>query len=94
MKKLRKNSDDVVFTVDYSVRAAQMAVYEFLSIDRQIPPISPHDKSLEVQFKALVKALKWVLPKQHNPKKSYAYRNEIRMKWLSSLGINAFYRIR
>jgi oleate hydratase len=49
-------ADDVVFTVEYSVRAAQMAVYEFLSIDRQIPPISPHDKSLQVQFKALVKA--------------------------------------
>jgi oleate hydratase len=50
--------DDVVFTVEYSVRAAQMAVYEFLRIDRQIPPISPNDKSLRVQFKALVKAFK------------------------------------
>jgi oleate hydratase len=50
--------DDVVFTVEYSVRAAQMAVYEFLGIDRQIPPISPNDKSLRVQFKALVKAFK------------------------------------
>lgn len=50
--------DDVVFTVEYSVRAAQMAVYEFLGIDRQIPPISTHDKSLRVQFEALVKAFK------------------------------------
>ncbi|MEA5573652.1 oleate hydratase [Calothrix sp. UHCC 0171] len=50
--------DDVVFTVEYSVRAAQMAVYEFLSIDRPIPPISHHDKSLHVQFEALVKAFK------------------------------------
>jgi len=50
--------DDVVFTVEYSVRAAQMAVYEFLGINRQIPPISPHDKSLRVQFEALVKAFK------------------------------------
>jgi len=48
--------DDVVFTVEYSVRAAQMAVYEFLGIDRQIPPISPHDKSLQVEFNGLVKA--------------------------------------
>ncbi|MCP2731448.1 oleate hydratase [Limnofasciculus baicalensis] len=48
--------DDVVFTVEYSVRVAQMAVYEFLGIDRKIPPISPHDKSLRVQFDALVKA--------------------------------------
>jgi oleate hydratase len=50
--------DDVVFTVEYSVRAAQMAVYEFLGISRQIPPISPHDKSLRVQFEALIKAFK------------------------------------
>jgi oleate hydratase len=50
--------DDVVFTVEYSVRAAQIAVYEFLGIDRQIPPISPNDKSLRVQFEALVKAFK------------------------------------
>ena len=50
--------DDVVFTVEYSVRAAQIAVYEFLNIDRQIPPVTPHDKSLRVQFEALVKAFK------------------------------------
>jgi oleate hydratase len=50
--------DDVVFTVEYSVRAAQMAVYEFLGIDRQIPTVSAHDKSLRVQFEALVKAFK------------------------------------
>ena len=50
--------DDVVFTVEYSVRAAQMAVYEFLKIDRQIPPVTPHDKSLLVQFEALIKAFK------------------------------------
>jgi oleate hydratase len=50
--------DDVVFTVEYSVRAAQMAVYEFLHIDRKIPPVTPHDKSLVVEFKALAKAFK------------------------------------
>ena len=48
--------DDVVFTVEYSVRAAQMAVYELLNIGRQIPSITPHDKSLRVQFEALIKA--------------------------------------
>lgn len=52
-------SDDVVFTVEYSVRAAQMAVYEFLKIDRQIPPVTPHDKSLRVQFEALIKAFRY-----------------------------------
>jgi oleate hydratase len=49
---------DVVFTVEYSVRAAQMAVYELLGIDRKIPPVTPHDKSLHVQLDALIKAFK------------------------------------
>jgi myosin-crossreactive antigen len=51
-------ADDVVFTVEYSVRAAQMAVYELLDIDRKIPAVTPHAKSLQVQFKALMKAFK------------------------------------
>jgi len=50
-------ADDVVFTVEYSVRAAQMAVYELLSVDREVPPITPHDASLKVKFDALLKAL-------------------------------------
>jgi len=50
--------DDVVFTVEYSVRAAQIAVYELLGIDREIPPITPHDQSLRVQMEALYKAFK------------------------------------
>jgi oleate hydratase len=49
--------DDVVFTVEYSVRAAQMAVYQLLGIDRPVPPVTPHDKSIRVQFEALVKSL-------------------------------------
>ena len=51
-------ADDVVFTVEYSVRAAQMAVYALLGIERNIPPITPHDKSLLVQFEALLKTFK------------------------------------
>jgi oleate hydratase len=35
-----------------------MAVYQLLNIDRAIPVIIPHDKSLRTQFEALVKALK------------------------------------
>ncbi len=50
-------ADDVVFTVEYSVRAAQMAVYELLSVEREVPPITPHDASLKVKFDALLKAL-------------------------------------
>lgn len=50
--------EDVVFTVEYSVRAAQMAVYELLHIDRKIPPVTPHDKSLRAELEALIKAFK------------------------------------
>jgi oleate hydratase len=49
---------DVVFTVEYSVRAAQIAVYELLRIDRAIPSITPHDKHLRVQLEALIKAFR------------------------------------
>ena len=48
--------DDVVFTVEYSIRAAQMAVYQLLGIERRIPRVTPHDKSLQTQLEALVKA--------------------------------------
>jgi oleate hydratase len=50
--------EDVVFTVEYSVRVAQMAVYELLKIDREIPPILHHDQSIKVQFDAIMKAFK------------------------------------
>ena len=50
--------DDVVFTVEYSVRAAQMAVYALLGVTRPVPAVTPHDKSLGVQLEALVKAFK------------------------------------
>jgi oleate hydratase len=55
---------DVVFTVEYSVRAAQMAVYQLLGIDKEVPPVSAHDKSLDVQFKALLKAFQFA-PSHH-----------------------------
>ncbi len=48
--------DDVVFTVEYSVRAAQMAVYQLLKVDREVPPIHRHDKSLKVKLDAVIKA--------------------------------------
>jgi oleate hydratase len=48
--------DDVVFTVEYSVRAAQMAVYELLRIDKPIPAISRHDRKLETKLEVLLKA--------------------------------------
>jgi oleate hydratase len=48
--------DDVVFTVEYSVRAAQMAVYQLLGIERPIPKITRHDKSLRVLLETAEKA--------------------------------------
>ena len=48
--------EDVVFTVEYSVRAAQIAVYDLLGVDKPIPPILHHDRSLKVQFDTIVKA--------------------------------------
>lgn len=50
--------EDVVFTVEYSVRAAQMAVYELLGCDCKIPPVTRHDESLQTRFEALLKAFK------------------------------------
>ena len=48
--------DDVVFTVEYSVRAAQLAVYQLMAIDREIPPIRHHDQSIKVKLAAVIKA--------------------------------------
>lgn len=50
--------DDVVFTVEYSVRAAQMAVYELLAINWPVPEVTPHDESQMTRFEALLKAFK------------------------------------
>jgi oleate hydratase len=47
---------DVVFTVEYSVRAAQTAVYQLMHIDRAVPPVTRHDQSLAVEFDAVMKA--------------------------------------
>ena len=51
--------DDVVFTVEYSVRAAQMAVYELLDVKRDVPPVTRHDQTLRAQFEALIKSFKF-----------------------------------
>lgn len=48
--------DDVVFTVEYSVRAAQTAVYQLLHVDREVPPVTRHDKSVRAELTALMKA--------------------------------------
>ena len=47
---------DVVFTVEYSVRVAQTVVDRLLGIDRQVTPITPHDKSIKVEINSVIKA--------------------------------------
>jgi myosin-crossreactive antigen len=56
--------DDVVFTVEYSVRAAQIAASELLGIERKIPPVTPAD----ARFEALIWARKcfWLRRYKHN----------------------------
>jgi oleate hydratase len=49
-------ADDVVFTVEYSVRAAQTAVYQLLKIGRPVPAITRHDRSIPVLIDTLEKA--------------------------------------
>lgn len=49
---------DVVFTIEYSIRAAQIAVYELMEIEKEIPPVHPYDKSVRQQIKAIIKAFK------------------------------------
>jgi myosin-crossreactive antigen len=34
-----EQSDDVVFTIEYSVRSAMTAVYKLLNLDKQPPPV-------------------------------------------------------
>jgi oleate hydratase len=48
--------EDVVFTVEFSVRVAQMAVYQLLGIAREIPPVLHHDRSARVNIDAVIKA--------------------------------------
>jgi oleate hydratase len=47
---------DVVFTVEYSIRAAQIAVYELLDVKLAIPVITPHDKAWKTKLEALIQA--------------------------------------
>jgi oleate hydratase len=48
--------EDVVFTVEYSIRAAQTAVYELLKVERPVPPVLHHDRSIQVKIAAAIKA--------------------------------------
>ncbi len=49
--------DDCVFTVEYSVRSAIMAVYQFLNIDKNVPEIYPSQYDIRV-LSAAIKTMK------------------------------------
>jgi oleate hydratase len=50
-------ADDVVFTVEYSVRAAQTAVYQLMGVDRPIPAVTRHDHAPSVLLHTIGKAI-------------------------------------
>ena len=45
--------EDMVFTEEYSVRAARIAVYTLMGIDKKICPVTPHVKNPGVLLKAV-----------------------------------------
>ncbi|HEX2925913.1 MAG TPA: oleate hydratase [Ruminiclostridium sp.] len=45
--------EDMVFTEEYSVRAARMAVYKLLGMERKICPVTPYKRDIKVLLKAL-----------------------------------------
>jgi oleate hydratase len=45
--------EDMVFTEEYSVRAARIAVYELLGITKKICPVTPHQYDIRTLFKAV-----------------------------------------
>jgi oleate hydratase len=46
--------DDVVFTVEYSIRSAQMAVYSLLGLEREPPPVYKGQFNPRVLLEAFV----------------------------------------
>lgn len=45
--------DDCVFTVEYSVRSAMMAVYELLKLEKEVIPVHPSKYDVRVLLTAL-----------------------------------------
>lgn len=51
--------DDVVFTVEYSVRSAQMAIYQLCGVkDRKIPKVHHYERRPDFMVKAVAKSFK------------------------------------
>jgi len=45
--------EDMVFTEEYSIRAARIAVYTLLGLDKKICPVTPHRYDVRTLFKAI-----------------------------------------
>ena len=48
--------DDMVFTEEYSVRAARLAVYGLMDVKKNICPVTPYNRQPKILIKALKKA--------------------------------------
>jgi oleate hydratase len=49
---------DMVFTEEYSVRAARLAVYQLMGVDRPVCPVTPYQHDIRVLFTALNTSLR------------------------------------
>ena len=54
MGQFCEQPDDVVFTVEYSVRSAQTAVYRLLGLTREPPAVYKSQFDLQVLFRAIM----------------------------------------
>lgn len=50
--------DDVVFTVEYSVRSAQMAVYSLLNLPKEITPMNKYQYDVRVLFNSFISSFR------------------------------------
>jgi oleate hydratase len=50
--------DDVVFTMDYSVRGAQIAVYKFLNLNKRLTPIYKGQHDIRVLINSSMEFMK------------------------------------
>ena len=48
--------EDMVFTEEYSVRAARIAVYKLMGVNKRICPVTPYNKDPKVLLRAVKKA--------------------------------------
>mgnify|MGYP004490762183 FL=1 len=55
VSQFAEQPDDVVFTMEYSVRAAQRAVYYLMGIDKDLTPINKHQYSPRTLLKSFLK---------------------------------------